>query len=259
MDNKFLEFQQYIRSNPIVIVLFVLLQIFFVIILAFFISKLNSNNYSVSNLPISNLKSDLESLPENSVEAIQSALYDNVTTNGGTLSSISDSDAKVREGTMTELYFDEINMHYINFIVDIPSIEQSYQIFNEWSDNKSNPHYLTNLTTMVMCPLESQIEYSSFKCRDSYNHNGQSLIASNFLPLLDPDSYSTLIQNSKAPYIVVIAPKAFMVDDDTKTSYTKQTEENIKSLGFPSDAFNYYVSYGPEDPDVFLDYVISNP
>ena len=117
---------------------------------------------------------------------------------------------------------------------------------------------MTNMVTMAMCPLVSQIEYSDFKCHDKYNHNGQSIIVSQFLPYLDSENYSTFTRYDKAPYIIIIAPAIFNVDDSTKASYIQQTKEKIISLGFPSDTFSYHVSYGPEDSDAYLDYIISN-
>lgn len=255
MHNKF---QQYIRQNPILIGIFIIFQTIFVILLIFVINKfVNTNTFKESSLPISSLKQDLQDLPENSIETIQTALYNIVAANKGTISNIENSDAKVRDGTMVNLYFEKQNMHYINFIVDIPSIQQSYQIFNEWSDDPVNQYYMTNRVTMAMCLHKEQMIYQNFDCRDDYSHNGQAFIASNFLYyLVDINYFRVYLQPEDAPYVVIIGPTTFNVDAASKPIYIEQTKEKIASLGLPPDAFSYYVASGPQDLRYYLESVV---
>ena len=250
--------QQYIHQNPIIVGVFIFAQLIFIILIVFAIRSVNTNTFEISNLSVFDLTKEIEGLPESSIDPIQTVIYDTVTMNGGTLTSIKDSDAKIREGTVRNIYFDKQNIHYVNFIIDIPSIEQSYQVFHEWTNDYSNQYYLINRATMVMCPLKDQAEYLNFDCHDKYNHNGQAFIASQFLPYFDLNGFKIFLQYDKAPYTIIVAPKTFGVDDSTKAFYIQQTKEKVASLGFPPDAFNYYASYGPEDPELFLEYIISN-
>lgn len=252
------KFQQYIRQNPAVVGIFVFLQVIFIILIIVVVINTKTNTFQESNLSISNLEQDLQNLPTNSVDAIQTVLYDAIADNKGTLTNLKDSDAKVRKDTLINLYFEKQNMHYTSFIVDIPSIEQSYQIFHEWSDDNANPYYLTNHVTIAMCPKKEQTIYVDFQCHDRYSQNGQAFVVSEFLPYMNSSGYNTFIKYDRAPYTIIISPNTFNVDDNTKNTYIEQTKEKVASLGFPADIFSYYVSYGPEDPELFLEYIISN-
>lgn len=257
-DNSLNKIQQYFHQSPILVGVFVFIQLLFIVIVIYLIQSTNTDTYKISNLPVFDLTKEIEGLPESSVDPIQTVLYDTVTMNGGAINSIKDSDIRIREETLKNIYFSEQNIHYVSFIIDIPSLEQSFQIFHEWTNDSTNQYYLVNRATMVMCPLESQIKYSNFQCRDNYDNNGQAFIVSQFLPYLSFDGFNALTRYDKAPYVIIIAPETFNVSEDTKSVFIEQTKEKITSLGFPSDLFSYYVSYGPEDPDLFLDYIISN-
>ncbi|MCR5699972.1 MAG: hypothetical protein K6G49_00865 [Candidatus Saccharibacteria bacterium] len=240
MDNNLSKLQAYIRQNPVLVSIFVLLQIIFVILLIFVIKNLNTSTFEESNLPVSNLKQDLQDLPENSVETIQTALYDAVATNQGTLNSIEDSDARVREGTLVNLYFEKQNMHYVNVIIDIPSIQQSYQIFNEWSDNPTNQFYMLNMATMAMCLSKDQIIYQDFNCKDKYNQKGQNIVTAEFLKYFTFNQFTPILRNSDLS-TVYINPVSFDINDNTKQSYIQETKDAISSLGISPDIFKYKV------------------
>lgn len=251
MYNNYNKFQQYIRQNPILLGVFIFIQITFVILLAILINRFaNTETFEESNLPISNLEKDLQDLPENSVSTIQVALYDAVAENHGTLSDIEKNDAKVRDGTMVNLYFERQNMHYINFIVDIPSVQQSYQIFNEWSDNPVNKYYMTNKVTMAMCLPEDEIIYQNFSCEDNFDHKGQNIITAEFLKYFSFEYFTPTLKNSD-PSIININPVNANVDDDSKQLFIQETKDAISSLGISPEVFQYHIVSQDE-----LDYVI---
>ncbi|MDO5451469.1 MAG: hypothetical protein Q4F56_00045 [Candidatus Saccharibacteria bacterium] len=212
----------------------------FIIILIFIVFNINTDTYEPANIPISNFEHDLEGLPENSLDVIESMLYDTIASNGGTLENISDSDAKVRENSMIDLYFEDINMHYVNFIIDIPSIEQSYQIFNEWSDDRTNPNYLTNMATMIMCPLKEQLIYTDFNCKDEFDHKGQRILVSKFIDHFDNDYFAPYFKEGDFSTIY-INPISFNLSNSTKQRYIGETKDAVTSLGIPPDIFKYHV------------------
>ena len=239
-ETKLTKLQHYIQQNSVMVGIFVAIQIIAIILFIVTINGINKSTFKLSNVPISNLSQDLENLPTNSVETIQDLLYDTITINQGTLNSISDSDAEVREGTMIDLYFENIDMHYVNFIVDIPSIQQSYQVFNEWSDDNSNPHYLINMVTMVMCPLKDQQIYNNQDCRDIFNHNGQKIIVSKFINQFDYNSFTPYFKEGDLS-TVYINPAIPNVEDKVKQEYVQETKDMVDALGVSSDIFKYHV------------------
>lgn len=249
-ETKLNKLQQYIQQNPVLVGTFAVIQIIFIIVLIVIFSNLNKDTYTPANIPISYLNDDLAELPENSVNVIESMLYDSIASNGGTLDSISNSDARVRENSMVDIYFEDIDMHYINFIVDISSIQQSYQVFNEWSDDRTNPNYLIDMATMIMCLPKEQIIYSDHNCKDKFNHNGQKILVSKFISHFDFGYFTPSFKEGNLS-TVYINPISFNASESVKRSYIQKTKDAISSLGITPDIFEYHVLEQSE-----LDYTI---
>lgn len=258
MQDTLSRFQQYIRKNPVLVAVFTVAEIAIIILIIFSFRNVATDNNQVPSTGIVDIYQTISDLPKDSADVIEQSLYSAIKLNGGTLTSLSESDAQIRADSLVNIYFDKVNMHYVNFIVDIPSIEQSYQVFREWSDDPSNPNYLVNRSTMVMCPLEEQKIYPDFNCHDDYDYNGQSIVVSEFIYyLVDLEHFRVYIQTATAPYTIIIGPTDFNADEVTKSIYIDQTKEYVASLGFPSDAFTYYVADGPQDLDLYLEQIIS--
>ena len=233
--------QQYIQQNPIVIGIFCFSQIVLIIILIFIIGNINKSSFEISNTKISNLAQEISQLPNNSIEVIQSELFNAVELNQGTLQSIEKSDATIRKDSLIEKYYEKQDVHYVNFIVDIPSIEQSYQVFHEWIEKKNNPYFLVNRSTMVMCVLEEYNIYENFDCKDSYDKNGQRAIASEFLQYEPFDYFSVFTKTEDQYHTIYINPSNFNIDDSTKQSYIQKTKDAITSLGISPEIFEYHI------------------
>lgn len=240
-QNNLTKIQQYIQQNPIIIGIFCFSQIVLVIILIFIVNSVNKNSFEISNTEISNLTQEIGQLPADSIEAIQIGLFDAVELNQGTLQSIEKSDATIRENSLIEKYYEKQNIHYVNFIVDIPSIEQSYQIFHEWTDNKRNPYLLVNRSTIAMCVLEEHVIYENFDCKDSVNKNGQRVIASEFLKYEIFDQFSVFTKTEDNHRIIYINLVNINDDDSAKQSYIQKIKETIRSLGISPDIFDYHI------------------
>lgn len=130
-------------------------------------------------------------------------------------------------------------MHYVNFIVDIPSLEQSYQIFHEWSDDNSNKYYLVNMATLIMCPTTDQVKYSNFNCKDKFNHHGQNYIVSEFIRYYNFNYFTVSIHGDYSQ--VDINPIKLDVSDSEKDSYIQKTKSTIQSLGIYPEIFTYHI------------------
>ncbi len=240
MEEKQSQFQRFIRQNPIIVCLFVILQIVFIVLVIFTIRGANTNNFKEPDLQINNLTSDIKDLPDSSSQAIQTALYDAIISNDGALQSIKQSDAKIREGTLINTYFERQNMHYVNFIVDITSIEQSYQVFHEWSNDDTNQYYLLNNTTLVMCPLAEQVIYTQFNCHDNMNRGGQKFIVSNFIDYFDFDYFSAFVGDDDPPIIYINTASSNTTKHEDE-NYVAELKSKISSLGISPEIFEYEI------------------
>lgn len=77
------------------------------------------------------------------------------------------SDANIRNGSYSQTIIDNNKMiYYTTFIIDIPSLQQSYVIQNKYSPLPVEQTDLYDYTTLVLCPDASQSIYATPTCID---------------------------------------------------------------------------------------------
>lgn len=125
--------------------------------------------------------------------------YDDYLTKGN-LSDMTITDINIRDRSYQENINQKTGATTVKYIVDIPSLQQSYQIYYRYQPNeKSTPE--TVYGPLVSCPTPSQLIYDQSNCLDSaiYNEDGtnppilNSTYADRFLTRITP--YTALIQN----------------------------------------------------------------
>ncbi|MCL2037495.1 hypothetical protein FWG95_00570 [Candidatus Saccharibacteria bacterium] len=71
-------------------------------------------------------------------------------------------DAAIRDGSYLQSYNDDLSTYVTFFIIDIPSLEQTYQMLDNWlNDSRS---VLGDGTILITCPDVSQLIYDAFEC-----------------------------------------------------------------------------------------------
>lgn len=184
----------------------------------------------------------IEGLPEDARQMLERGLYGEIAKNTDIRYSIPNSGASIRNETLISTYFDEIDVHYVYFIVDIPELEQSYQIKYEWSDDVKNQNLSINDRMMVMCPSEEQLVYESFDCVDDYNQNGESLILYAYINENSFEGFDVILPDDFNQF-VVISGFNIRVDGEIDSELSVIALKNfIKSLGFDAEKFEYSVS-----------------
>ncbi|MCL2095045.1 hypothetical protein FWH13_02905 [Candidatus Saccharibacteria bacterium] len=92
---------------------------------------------------------------------IQGLLLDTINMNVDEPKTARDiTDAEVREGSFEQV--DEVT-HTVSFVVDIPSLQQSYNVSYQWSNDGGD---LVQHATMVWCPRPEQLVFPAWDCRD---------------------------------------------------------------------------------------------
>ena len=159
-------------KNPFVII-GIVIQIIFIILVIFLIQNITKKETINPNIEINHTFDSLPAdLPDSSKSAFESAIYEITSLNQENIGNIASSGVIVREGSIKNQYLNELNLHYLSFIVDIPSIQQSYHLIYRWSDDKNNRYMPADEPLMAICLPKSQMIYPDFNCRDSYNGKG---------------------------------------------------------------------------------------
>lgn len=82
------------------------------------------------------------------------------------------TDAEIRSGSYSQTISDSSKMiYYTTFIVDIPSLKQSYVVQDYYSPLPIDQSGLYDYNSLVLCPDESQLIYGSFDCMDRVKEN----------------------------------------------------------------------------------------
>lgn len=121
-----------------------------------------NTTYYVNN--ISNYDSTVTNLPQAEADAIYFQLNYTLGLNGVNRAV---TDAVIRDGSYRQQITDTEHMIYeTTFIIDIPSLKQSYSVIDKYSPLPMEESGLTDYTTLVLCPDAGDLIYGEFQCTD---------------------------------------------------------------------------------------------
>ena len=121
-----------------------------------------NTTYYVNN--ISNYDSTVTNLPQTEADAIYFQLNYTLGLNGVNRAV---TDAVIRDGSYRQQITDTEHMIYeTTFIIDIPSLKQSYSVIDKYSPLPMEESGLTDYTTLVLCPSTDDLIYGEFQCTD---------------------------------------------------------------------------------------------
>lgn len=227
------------------VVLFVLLQVVFCVVCVNSISALMTDGkvgvddyvdkFSVDIKDINELQ---DGLTADQISTIQRSLLDVVRRNASQI-NLSSNDAEVRDGSVMKHHFNYQDLSFVSAILDIPSLEQSYQVFYEYSNDSNNRFLSPNESAIILC-LEDQDEiiYEGFECNNIYDVKVRNRIVakyikyfsfSDFIVNVDTDNFETV-------NIYVIVDGA---SEQDKERYVESVRGAIRSLGISPDLFRY--------------------
>ena len=229
-----------------VIALAITIQIIFMIVVISVIVHANSQNHEITTrndrprVTLNDLSSGDTNLPQNYIEDISLSLTSAMELNTTKL-NVPASSAIVRDGSLILTQFEKQQFNALSFIVDIPDLEQSYQIYYKYpvnTDTTTTPYF--NNPRAVLCLDEnSQIIYPDFNCQSLYPADTRQRIATDYLPFFEFNTSSAAI-DSKDPTIINITP----VTTDTNLTdetYITEIKSAISSLGVSPTLFQYHV------------------
>lgn len=241
-----MDYQNKIQNKVnIVIVVFVFLQLIFLILVGTGFSRIASESFLSPYIAFDDLVlNSVEKMPDDNISFINKLIYSAVSLNVDDIANIEDSGGVVRIDSVAQKYFERINMNYTTFILDIPAIRQSYRVFNEWSDDEMNAYIMRNNSTMVMCLDKSEMIYDDFNCQDAYGGMAKYSImdsfgiAANFSENENLNNYEIDYGDGIDDTFVDINVMA-CGDEKIKEKAKSDVAGFFKELGYDLEAFNY--------------------
>lgn len=223
---------------------FIIIQIIFLVFLAISIPNLLKGNTTLKReeqpkVTINNLRTLVPNLSDEYTNDIQHSLTEIVELNTTNL-DIANLDATIRDNSLSSITFDYYGSKAINFIVDIPNLHQSYQMFYAYPiDVNLDAPYTNNYRTILCLEDEKQIIYPDFKCHSSFSPETRQEIVSEYLKDFEFDYFTVSLDRDNTT--VMISPISESLTETAKSSYIQKTKDAIESLGAPSNLFTYKV------------------
>lgn len=130
-----------------------------------------SKNQYGESVDIANLSTYTQGKPtdKDSIDLIKNYLYKIIKLNTPNSSPEKITDISIRDGSFSQEYAKDDKLHTVNFIVDIPSLKQSYNVSYQWIDSGGNRDSIGEYGTIVNCLKEGKVIYREFKCKDFFS------------------------------------------------------------------------------------------
>ena len=228
-------------NNRIWIVFGAVQLVFLIIIGAIFLGmqkppKIPEDYNSQPKIRIQNIDQALKTLPEKEKKIIAQELTRAIDLNIDSI-SFGDITAIIRDNFVKRDYAHQ-NLTFYNLVVDIPSIEQSYRIYHEYSSDETNKFFTLDKTTIVTCLNEKDTKKYDFNCKSRYEQTEDERILNKYLHYESFDTFSASVQEGKT---ISITPIGNDVDAATKEQYINKAKMTIGLLGFSPEAYKYNV------------------
>lgn len=229
-------------------IIFVTLEIFFVITIIVILSNLlGTNNITtdINSYPaasIENLHSSIPELSSKMADTIKRQLYTALLDNSSKnyiLNSV--TNANIVEGSIKRNYFDTRGgVTLISAAIDVPESKQSYSFFYGYPDQGNND-FQTFYT--ILCPVSDNVgSYADFDCNNSFEGNDSKKdILASFLAYFDFEYFSAYLDPNNPSRIIIGSLINYNISEETKNSYIKNVRTAVDSLGMDPNEFEYYV------------------
>ena len=231
------------EPNYLLAIFIVIQLIFFIVIGVIVVNIVNqdsriTNYYDQAKVTVEGLSSDNLSLRDNIIDDISLSLASTIEQNTTNL-NLNTAKVVIREDSIAKKEFTQRGFTALSFIVDIPTLEQSYQVYYKYPNNAANDRTTENPSAILCLEDETQIIYPDFKCRSSYPEDIRQKIATDYIRFMEFDDFSITLDDND-PTQININP-INDVSDGINESYISQVKASIQALGVSPDLFKYHI------------------
>ncbi len=148
--------------------------------------------------------------------------------------------AFIREDSANYVSFENEKFDFYNFIVDIPDLSQSYQLFLTVSMVENNKYIDPNSMVVPLCLSNAEEKvYPNFECKDIYDQKTRNAIALKYVAYFN-NGYILVPKLSNLDNLKIMANNP---DDDSEwpEDVIDEVKNDIRSLGVSPDLFTYDV------------------
>ncbi|MBQ6393751.1 hypothetical protein IJH74_00685 [Candidatus Saccharibacteria bacterium] len=217
-----------------------------IIISAIVIILIPKSKYSDTQVKINNLEEISKNYPKNpeKIDFITHALYSTIDYN----TNINPKDVKdinIRNDTYVQIDNPRLGTHEVSYIVDIPSLEQSYQLHYIWADQDNNNESGSgDYTDYASCLQDESLAiYPDFNCQDMFSiAAGTNDRVIYFLPYFDPlDRFSASYLIDSSNRLTINVSINDCSNQELSSIYKTVADTWLKENNITTD--NYIIKY----------------
>lgn len=205
------------------------------------------NKYG-NGIGVNNYDKYASNLPVDRRDSINATLYKIIKDNSKN-GNININDAAIRKDSAEYIYNKTTNINSGSFIIDIPSIKQSYLISYEWSSDENNSN-LSGYSATATCLSTDKLIYGDFNCKDNFSNSKNNIDRDpilNYLPYSTFNYTITASINSQNKADLNVGMVLYSSDtrdgnrDNSINKYKTEIINWIKSKSLNPD--NYLINY----------------
>lgn len=188
------------------------------------------------------LEGSIANFDDNRRSIIEDALYYTVARNNpGT--SVATFGATIRDNSLVNTYIDDLDTPYLNFLVDIPSLQQSYRVIYYHSTFSTAVITSDSIAEVaVLCPKDNELIYGDFDCQDDYRHNGEDNILAQFIGSKLFSNFSVaVVGDAAAGEHISFDIRVESDEPEVTASAVTELSNFLRQLGFSLDDYEYTV------------------
>lgn len=227
------------------------IQVVLIIILAVILSNVmqqtQENEVDPDNIDeqpsvvIENLDEVFPELMQDFITQTNNQLFDLVSTNNVDV-KLGATVAEIRDGTANRISFEGQKLTFYNFIVDIPILEQSYQMFLTTSEAEDNEYMPPNSAIIPLCLSDKETKvYGDFECVDIYSQATRHAIVAYYAPFLRPDGYYIIVPENISDNNIRLAVECRNSSEAYRNEIIEGAKSAIRDMGVSPDMFEYTI------------------
>ena len=161
--------QNFNGKQKLAIIISVILGIILITVMIIVALNRTNKNQFGEYITIQNYNQKVKNVSSGVKDAIQTSLYKIVKKNSADTFNVSTvGDATIRESSDSQKYDAPKLVYSGNFIVDIASIKQSYQV--QYSYSSSNTIDVGGNPVVLSCLSTDKLKYGDFNCKDAFSN-----------------------------------------------------------------------------------------
>ena len=222
------------KQPNLILAVFIVIQIVLAILLAvsiprlFFVERISENDIvRQPQVSVDDIAENIPDLYSNNISHIQRVLFDVIKETRPEVNTT--LTASLRTDTVKTSTFKRNNTDYFTAIIDVPEINQAYQVFYGHSNTENEA---PNDFIAILCAPDA------IDCKDSESQPSRYEIVARYLKYFDFNYFSTLYKNDDLTKIF-INPTEYDVAKSDQESYLRTIKEAIETLGVSPDLFTY--------------------